>query len=48
LLELAECKTLEEVEHEVSMLGYPYYFTEDDLERILRVAFKTHNKYLGI
>jgi len=48
LCELAECITLNELEAELSLYGYHNYFTDNDLETILRVAYKTQARVEGI
>lgn len=45
LYDIATCKSLQDVQEEVEILGYYNYFTENDLERILRVALKYVSRF---
>lgn len=45
LIELSQCRSLEELEDELELYGYYQYFTENDLERIFRVAYKESTRY---
>ena len=45
LVEFAYCNSLYELEEELELCGYVQFFTENDLERIYRVAHKVASKY---
>lgn len=45
LIELAECQNLYDLEEELELYGYYQYFTENDLERIFRVAYKVSSRF---
>lgn len=45
LAELALCETLHDLEEELELYGYYQFFTENDLERIFRVAYKISSRF---
>lgn len=45
LIEFAHCNSLYELEEELEFCGFTKYFTENDLERIYRVAHKVASRY---
>ena len=47
LVELSKCKNLQDLEEELELYGYVKYFSENDLERIFRVAYKEVSRYYG-